>query len=428
VKPRLLFLTPYFPDPAQNGSPRRVHAVLQALAAHHDITVLQILPPWLSRAASTPPAGAAGFCFLPPRAGTGLWLRLRRRLAGNYPRLFYRLTGEPLDWNHPTRARRRLAAELLADQPPFAVIHAYRLSMAPFALELKRRLGGNPSLHLDLDDVESLARARLAELHRSNGRARECVNEHINARAYARNEHCLLPRFDRVYVCSETDAARLRPGHTDVRVLPNTVPVPALAPAPPAPAERIRFLFIGAFGHFPNEDAVRWFCLEILPALSRARRCELAVAGLQASPAFQQFLAGRADVVFLGAVADSTSVYKAAHVVVVPLRSGGGTRIKILEAFAQGRPVVTTTIGIEGIDAHPGEDHLRADTPAAFITQCLRLADDPSLRVALAARARALVSTRYTSGALESPLAPGAFQEPAAHARLLRRESGPHAL
>lgn len=99
-------------------------------------------------------------------------------------------------------------------------------------------------------------------------------------------------------------------------------------------------------------------------------------------------------------------------------RSGGGTRIKILEAFAQGRPVVTTTIGIEGIEARPDVDHLLADTPADFIRQCLRLAGDPALRATLAAQARALVTSRYTAAALAAPLAPGPCQEDAASPRL----------
>lgn len=412
MKPRLLFITPYFPDPAQNGSPRRAHAVLQALAAHHDITVLQIAPPWLAHPAPSPPAGASAFYYLPARTG-GRWLRLRRRLAEKHPRWYYLITGDPLDWSHPTRARLRATTRLLAGTAPFAVIHAYRLPMAPFALELRRRLGGQPDLHLDMDDIESLSRTRLAELHRLNGFPRALLNERINARAYARREQQLLPCFGRVYVCSETDAARLRSVCNDVRVLPNTVPVPLTLPAAPAADERLRFLFIGALGHFPNEDAVRWFCLEVLPSLSRVRDCEFAVAGRGASPALLSFLSGQKDVRFLGEVPDSSSVYVSAHIAVVPLRSGGGTRIKILEAFAQGRPVVTTTIGIEGIDARPDEDHLLADTAADFIRQCLRLADDPALRAGLASRAHERVSAHYTASALEAPLAPGPCQAPA---------------
>jgi len=92
--------------------------------------------------------------------------------------------------------------------------------------------------------------------------------------------------------------------------------------------------------------------------------------------------------------------YHDADVVVVPVRAGGGTRIKLLEAFSHGRPVVSTTIGAEGIDAQPDADLLVADGPDAFAARCAELMRQPALRRRLAARALELVRTRHSPSRL----------------------------
>jgi glycosyltransferase involved in cell wall biosynthesis len=104
-------------------------------------------------------------------------------------------------------------------------------------------------------------------------------------------------------------------------------------------------------------------------------------------------------------VAHLPALYRQADAVVVPVRAGGGTRIKILEAFAEGVPVISTSIGAEGIDARPDVHILMADTPEAFAVQCRRLRRDAALVEALVRNAFALVSARYSPAALAACLA-----------------------
>ena len=354
-------------------------------------------------ATDIPPAGVGEIRTLSAEAGAGPLLRMRRHFSEQHPRWFSWLFGAPLDCSDHTAERLRLATAVFAGQS-FDVIHTFRLAMAPYALALHQAMDRRPALHLDVDDIESLAHTRVRDLHKASGHQRATLHESVNIRAYARWERMFFPRFDRLYVCSETDAARLRPGHRDVRILPNTVHVPATIPAA-APAGTARMLFIGSFGHAPNIDGLQWFCREVLPALRRLRPCELVVAGRGASAKFVSFLSEQPGVVFLGAVPDSTAVYTDIHFTIVPLRAGGGTRIKILESFAQGRPVVTTTIGIEGIEASPGVDHLRADTAEDFLHACVRLIDDDGLRATLARNAFGLVSAAYAQDKLAERLA-----------------------
>jgi glycosyltransferase involved in cell wall biosynthesis len=112
-----------------------------------------------------------------------------------------------------------------------------------------------------------------------------------------------------------------------------------------------------------------------------------------------------ADCDIVGQVDNLEEYYRAAHAVVVPLRAGGGTRIKILEAFSQHRPVVSTGIGAEGLDVGHGRELLLADTPDDFAAQCLRLVNDTALTSRLTGRASRLLDERYTGVALEPVLA-----------------------
>ena len=98
----------------------------------------------------------------------------------------------------------------------------------------------------------------------------------------------------------------------------------------------------------------------------------------------------------IGAVPDVAGEYADADAVIVPVRAGGGTRIKVLEAFAYRRPLITTSAGLEGIEALPEEHCLIADTPGEFATQCLRLMRNPELGREVAERAYALVTSRYS--------------------------------
>ncbi|MGE0227705.1 MAG: glycosyltransferase [Dehalococcoidia bacterium] len=279
------------------------------------------------------------------------------------------------------------------------VIHAFRLYTTPVALALAAR-APQARLHVDLDDIESVTRSRIAAMHRLNGRLDPARAEDAEAGRFAEAERDLLPRFQRLYVCSDLDAARLRellPGLTaEVRVVPNAVRLPVPPPSPRT-THPFTFLFVGTMGYAPNLDAVRWFTRRIWPRVhARAGRPVLFRVVGPPPETDLSAVARLPGVRVAGPVPDVTPEYGDADAVVVPLRAGGGTRIKALEAFAHGRPVVSTTIGVEGIEATPGRDLLVADDPDAFADACLRLIDDPALGAAIATSAARLVTLRYS--------------------------------
>ena len=203
-------------------------------------------------------------------------------------------------------------------------------------------------------------------------------------------------RFDRCLAVSEIEAQRLRavvPG-TAVSLVPNGVDTAALRPLPEAAASK-RLIFVGHLRYPPNVDAVRFLANRILPALrARIPEARLTVVGDGVPGVLGEF-AGRNDIELVGRVPCPLPYYQDAHVAVVPLRAGGGTRLKILEAMALGRPVVSTSLGCEGLAVEHGKHLLIADRADDFAAAVARLLSDRALATRLTLQARALVEKDY---------------------------------
>jgi glycosyltransferase involved in cell wall biosynthesis len=269
--------------------------------------------------------------------------------------------------------------------------------MVPFVDPFLERRRIRPELHLDLDDIESATHRRLAELRRANGDHAKALIEDAQARQSEAAEAAAFRKFDLVYVCSETDRARLAARtNVEICVLPNAVRIPG-AGQHTGEEGTFRFLFVGTLGYYANEDAALQLCQEIVPRLRQASPCDFAVdiVGGGASDRIRE-AARAARVNLLGWVQDIETYYRGAHAMVVPLRAGGGTRIKILEAFGYRLPVVSTSSGSEGIDARDEQEILLADTPEAFVHACARLMGDPELRKCLTMNAFNLVLRSYS--------------------------------
>jgi glycosyltransferase involved in cell wall biosynthesis len=154
-------------------------------------------------------------------------------------------------------------------------------------------------------------------------------------------------------------------------------------------------LFVGKMDYAPNVDAVQYFCRHILPAIRRLEPlAHLHVVGRAPATAVRALHTG-SDVVVTGTVPDVTPHFDAASVVVVPLRIGGGTRVKILEALSRGKAVVSTVVGAEGLAVEHGVHLAIARRPREFAMRCAGLLADRAGRRALGDAGRRLVEWRY---------------------------------
>ena len=231
-------------------------------------------------------------------------------------------------------------------------------------------------------------------------------------RRMLRYERRELARFDGILAVSDADRdtfTRLYPGAISqpVHVVPTGVDTDYFEPASSDPQSRA-MVFTGSMDWLPNEDAMIYFCREVLPAIrAEIPDASLAIVGRTPTPAVKK-LAEEHGVTVTGRVDDVRPYMKEAAVYIVPLRIGGGTRLKIFEAMAMGKAVVSTTVGAEGLPVTDGEHVRLADEPAAFARAVVHLMRDLDERRRIEAAARALVVARYdwsaVAGELESAL------------------------
>jgi glycosyltransferase involved in cell wall biosynthesis len=349
---RALFLAPEPPSLAAGGGGLRSASLLEYLRSRYAVDLATFTLPHHSR-----------------NAAARAW-RNGMRLVRGRPPLFDRFSGCEAQIAEQARGPYRAAV----------IEHFW---CAPYAAVLRPHAD---LLALDLHNIESV----LAATHARATRWPVSMAFARFAAAYRQLEREWFPRFDLVLVASEEDRRRVE--HPNVHVYPNALPkIPR-----PQVLEQDCIVFSGNLEYHPNVEAVRWFRREIWPRV-RARCPELEWHVVGRNPqAVRRWVAGDDRIVVTGPVENAVEALAAARVCVVPLRSGSGTRFKILEAWAGGRAVVSTTLGAEGLGARSGEHLLLADDPAHFADAVARLLEDPELRRVLGDAGRALYLERFT--------------------------------
>jgi polysaccharide biosynthesis protein PslH len=202
-------------------------------------------------------------------------------------------------------------------------------------------------------------------------------------------------RFDRCVALSEIDRAKLVAVNPSLRidVVPNGTDTRLLQPLPRSDA-RPALLYVGNMDYTANAHAVIYFCKEILPLVRRAvNDVELWIVGSDPLPEVRRLVGDGIRVT--GRVDDVVPYYRQSSVCIVPLRAGSGIRLKILESMALGRPVVSTSLGCEGLDVEDGTNIMIADSTEQFAEKTIRLLTDAALRDSIASNARQLVETHY---------------------------------
>lgn len=379
AKPPALVIAPESPYPIAGGGALRSASLIEYLASRYALDVV------VFREAGTPDPSPA---FPPARVRRIDVLTLPRHSRAAIPRIVrnsIRLArGVPPLIDRYAGLSRRLDA--LVRGRHYALCLIEHFWCAPYADVVSPV---SDSVILDLHNVESILQQR-------SGAAEPwavAAAFHRFSRAYHDLEHRLLPRFDRVLVPSEEDAAQVRRIHAvPIVVYPNTIP----SVSPPSQPEEDAIVFSGNLEYHPNLTAVRFFLRQIWPLLhDRWPRLEWRLVGRNPH-AVAALLDGSAGIRLIGPVDNAIEELAAAKVAVVPLLAGSGTRFKILEAWAASRAVVSTSIGAEGLGARPGEHLLIADTPTAFAESVSSLLDDPSLRRQLGEAGRALYLEKFT--------------------------------
>ena len=248
---------------------------------------------------------------------------------------------------------------------------------------------------LDLHNVESA----LVDSYGRSRRGAAAVFFHAEAAALRRMERRTIGNFDHVVVVSEKERSRLVTAPRSVLVCPNAREPSAVLPEASEPT----VAFVATMGWAPNVDAAVWLVRDIWPGvLARVPEARLLLVGKDPAPAVRALAAPRVEVT--GTVVDVNPFLARSRVVVAPLRAGGGTRLKIMEALDVGRPVVATSVGCEGMEDLVGRGVVVADTASAQAGAIADLLLDPTRAAMLGRAGHNAVVADHTWDAALAPL------------------------
>lgn len=386
---RILFVTQIIPYPPHGGVLQRGYNLLRELGKHHDVHLMAFhhpdeLPHGEPLERSRVELGK--FCreieYFP------LWPKRTKAhklvafaLGALYPAPFSVLA-------HRSGAlARRIDAVCRSAAPP-DVVHLDTIALAPY-----RKYCGNIPVVLGHHNIESQLMARRAP-HESNTAARLYVE--AQTRRLVDFERAHAKDFRVNITVSDADSTTLRgicPG-AQTAAIPNGVDTNYFTPRADAAAPAV--IYTGGMNMFANRDAVEWFLDAIWPRVrSAVPNVRFLAVGTRPSKRVLDAAARDAQVEAPGFVDDVRPWVARAGVYVVPLRVGGGTRLKMVDAMAQGKAIVATTVGAEGIDGRDGEQFVLADEPVAFADAVIRLLEDATERQRLGRAARARAEERY---------------------------------
>lgn len=397
----ILFLTPQLPYPPRQGTTIRNYNLILHLARQHTIDLLTFLAPGEQLAADSPlHTLCRKVAAVPQPARSG-----RRRAADTLttltPDMGLRLES-PAMWD---------LVRTWTVQTHYDLVQVEGIELAQYGMSVAgHKAGRTPALVFDNHNCEYLLQKRNAlndlRLPRRWPAAGYSLAQWQKLRRY---ETMILHAADATVAVSEADKQAMlaiAPG-AGITVVSNGIDLDAYRPAAAGgeasgtgpDAAQPTFVFTGKMDYRPNIDAALWFAEEVLPpVVAQEPNACLQLVGMNPH-ARLDVLRGDPHIMITGAVPDTRPYIAAAAVYVIPMRVGGGTRFKALEAMACGKAIVSTSLGVEGIPVQHGRELLLADTPADFATAVLRLVADlrsaGALQQQLGTAARRFVEQHY---------------------------------
>ncbi len=404
---KILFLTQVLPYPAHSGAKIRAYYVLRQLALQHEVTLLSFVREDDKPEALKHLEDICGSVYTVP-----MHRSLLRNVRAGVKAMF---TGQSVIIVRDAMPEMRRAIHCLLTAQSFDVIHADQTSMAQYALYaqyLNAKAFNRPRTPVVLDAHNALYRIpeRMAR-HESNPLKRWLFRR--EARVLARYEVETYDRFDHVVFVTGVDQEEIlqRTLHTaqginvsqtaSVRSHPTTSVIPICVDIDDKPlvARRDRPLAVTHLGTMfwpPNVEGVLWFAHEVFPrVLAQVSEARFVIVGKDPPREVQDLTLQVRNVQVTGYVPDPEPYLAGTGVFIVPLRAGGGMRVKIVDAWSWGVPIVSTSIGAEGIAIEEGENILIGDTPEALAEAVVRVLKNPALGERLRERGRAWVEEHY---------------------------------
>ena len=386
---RILFLTPQLPYPPQKGTALRNWGLIQGLAERdHEISLLSFCEPEKGGDLAPPLTRACERVVTVPQPERSTYERMRDMLSTRQPDMALRLASSAYE--------RQLSHWLV--ESSFDVVQIEGIELAPY-LETIRSAPQDALVVFDDHNCEYLLQQRtfLTDLY-SPTRWPGAAYSFVQWQRLRRYEARICRGADRVLAVSEADAKALGKLAPDlnVTVVPNGIDTQAYQPATEVEdASDSQLVFTGTMDFRPNVDAVLWFARDVLPLVqAEVSGVQFLVVGQRPHRRLDPLRRNPA-ITLTGWVEDVRPYFADATVYVAPLRMGGGTRLKLLEAMAMRKPIVATSLGAEGYPVQDGRELVLADTPAAFAEGVISLLRSEDRRDSLGRTARAFVEEQY---------------------------------
>jgi glycosyltransferase involved in cell wall biosynthesis len=387
-RPRAVFISPLAPARTGNGLAMRMGLFADALAEFAELTI--VVAPVAGDAGGGESLAGAHVHVVPVAGRTETQFALLSRIRDERARLAaFRDYGKPSLAAHLSPSVLADIVDRVADRRP-DIVHIGRSYLSPCV----ERLPPGVAATLDLDEDDRASYASQARLARARGRPFLADWLEQEGEACDQLVERWRPHFRRAFVACAEDGLRLARRHTGLtwEVARNAVPIP---PRRPKRDDGATMLFVGGLGYAPNAEGVLWFCREVLPRLrsKSAPSCRLWIAGA-ASEAVAE-LARHPRVSLLGRVDSVAPLYERATLALAPLRAGGGTRVKLLEAAAHRTASVATFEASRGMDWPLDAAGWTARSPEAFASACRAALSDAVERDRRAARGYNWARRRY---------------------------------
>ncbi len=385
---RILSLTPQLPYPPQKGTALRNWGLIQGLAERHELSLLSFHAPGEDMALAPTLASVCERVVTVPQPERSLHERMWDMISTRQPDMALRLT---------SNAFHQQLRDWLA-KSTFDVVQIEGIELAPY-LSTIRSAPQDALVVFDDHNCEYLLQQRtfLTDLY-SPTRWPGAAYSFVQWQRLHRYEAEICRRADQVLAVSKADAEALRKLDTDINVtvIPNGIDTQAYQPSttrPDTPGNTL--VFTGTMDFRPNVDAVLWFAREVLPLIrADVSDARFIVVGQRPHRRLDPLRRNPA-ITLTGWVEDVRPYFEDTTVYVAPLRMGGGTRLKLLEAMAMGKPVVATSLGAEGYPVQDGRELILADTPRTFAERVISLLRSEERRAELGQTARAFVEERY---------------------------------
>jgi glycosyltransferase involved in cell wall biosynthesis len=401
---RILLVTPQLPYPPRQGTTIRNFNLIRGLAQRHTIDLLTFLAPDELLADDSPLHQLCGRVATAEQPQRTTAQRAIATLSTFTPDMGLRLESPAMhaliqEW---TRTSDYDIVQIegieLAQYGRAAVMQAIAALRTADMPRARKR----PALVFDNHNCEYLLQQRNAMTDlRHPRRWPAAVYSLVQWQKLRRYEAASVRDADAVVAVSDADRAALLELNvaTPISVISNGIDLDAYRPLDRPPPTSRTLVFTGKMDYRPNIDAAIWFAQEVLPrVLDTAPDARFQIVGMNPHPRLD-ILRGHPAIEITGAVADTRPYIHNAAAYIIPMRIGGGTRFKALEAMACGAPIVSTTLGVEGIPLHQGEEMLLADSPSAFAAAVLQLlsssTDAQALRQRLGAQGRRFVEAHY---------------------------------